>query len=48
MKPLLLFLYLFFGATTYAQTYKFDLIATYTQKVSDQEHSRIGLLKRDQ
>ena len=25
----------------FAQTYKFDLIATYTQKVSDKEHSRI-------
>ena len=41
MKPLLLILYLFFGVTTYAQTYKFDLIATYTQKVSGRERTRI-------
>lgn len=42
MKPLLLlFLFLFFGVTTYAQTYKFDLIATYTQKVSGRERTRI-------
>jgi hypothetical protein len=42
MKPLLLlFLFLFLGVTTYAQTYKFDLIATYTQKVSGRERTRI-------
>lgn len=41
MKQILLFLYLFFGVTTYAQTYKFDLIATYTHKVSGKERTRI-------
>ena len=41
MKPLLLILYLFFGVTTYAQTYKFDLIATYTQEVIGREREHI-------
>ena len=42
MKPLLLlFLYLFFGVTTYAQTYKFDLIATYNVKLNGREREHI-------
>ena len=41
MKPLLLFLCLFSGATTYAQTYKFDMIATYNVKLNGREREHI-------